>query len=330
MADEKTAEMAACAETQAHPIRRAVVLEGGISSEREVSLLSGRGVKEALASKGIEVESWDPATDSVGALEEGRYDAAFIALHGKLGEDGSIQGLLNTIGLPYTGPGVTASAIAMDKELTKAIWRANGISVPAGIRADSAVSDAVLERAIAEFGANGLVVKPGRDGSSIGVTKIGKNALTLESLREAVRAAGKCDAAEVLIEEYIHGREFTIAVIDGKALPVIEIRAPEGSYDFQNKYYTDVVRYDCPANLPEDSAKALREACEKAFAVLGCRGWSRIDALERPDGSFALLEINTSPGMTPHSLVPMAARAVGLSYADLCVKLLELARTDLG
>ena len=150
-------------------LERVVVLEGGISSEREVSLLSGRGVKEALASKGLEVESWDPAVDSVGGLEEGAYDAAFIALHGTLGEDGSVQGLLNCIGLPYTGPGVTASAIAMDKELTKNIWRANGISVPAGVRLTAAASDAELERAIAEFGADGVVVKPGHDGSSIGV-----------------------------------------------------------------------------------------------------------------------------------------------------------------
>ena len=131
------------------------------------------------------------------------------------------------------------------------------------------------------------------------------------------------------MEEYIHGREFTVAILDGKALPVIEICAPEGSYDFQNKYYTDVVRYECPAKLPEASAKALAAACEKAFAVLGCRGWSRVDALERADGTFALLEINTSPGMTPHLLVPMAARAVGLSYADLCLRVLGLARTDI-
>ena len=285
-------------------LERVVVLEGGISSEREVSLLSGRGVKEALASKGLEVESWDPAVDSVGGLEEGAYDAAFIALHGTLGEDGSVQGLLNCIGLPYTGPGVTASAIAMDKELTKNIWRANGISVPAG-------------------------VKPGHDGSSIGVTKLDRDALSLHSLRAALNAAAERDAAEVLVEEYIHGREFTVAILDGKALPVIEICAPEGSYDFQNKYYTDVVRYECPAKLPEASAKALAAACEKAFAVLGCRGWSRVDALERADGTFALLEINTSPGMTPHSLVPMAARAVGLSYADLCLRVLGLARTDI-
>ena len=316
-------------ETLESPLRRVVVLEGGISSEREVSLLSGKGVKEALLSKGLEVESWDPAVDSVGGLEEGAYDAAFIALHGVLGEDGSVQGLLNCIGLPYTGPGVTASAIAMDKELTKNIWRANGISVPAGVLVTANASDETLEQAAAEFGAEGLVVKPGRDGSSIGVTKLKCGEVSLEALRAAVDAAAKGGSDEVLIEEYIHGREFTIAVLDGKALPVIEICAPEGSYDFQNKYYTDVVRYECPAKLSEDAAADLARACEKAFAVLGCRGWARVDALERADGSFALLEINTAPGMTPHSLVPMAARAVGLSYADLCLKVLGLARTDI-
>ena len=261
-------------------------------------------------------------------LEEGGYDAAFIALHGKLGEDGSIQGLLNCLGLPYTGPGVAASAIAIDKEMTKAIWSDAGIPVPAGARLSARSGDDELLSAIDAFGKTGLVVKPGHDGSSIGVTKILPEALSLESLREAVKNAAACDACEVLAEEYIQGREFTVAVLDGEALPVIEIIAPEGSYDFQNKYYTDSVRYECPAKLSEAESAALRAACEKAFRTLGCRGWSRIDAMRRPEGGFALLEINTSPGMTPHSLVPMAARSVGLDYGELCLKVLGLAQTD--
>lgn len=314
--------------TSNQQLRRVVVLQGGISSEREVSLLSGGGVLKALREAGLEAEAWDPAVDSVGMLEEGGYDAAFIALHGRLGEDGSVQGLLNCIGLPYTGPGVTASAIAIDKELTKNVWRANGISVPAGVRLSGDASDEALLDAIARFGATGLVVKPGHDGSSIGVTKIAPEAVSLDALRDAVREAAGRDAGEVLVEEYVHGREFTIAVLDGRALPVIEIIAPQGSYDFQNKYYTDVVRYECPAKLEDERAAGLARICEKAFRVLGCRGWSRIDALERPDGSFVLLEINTSPGMTPHSLVPMAARAVGLDYAALCMRVLGLAQTD--
>ncbi|WP_295477654.1 D-alanine--D-alanine ligase [uncultured Sutterella sp.] len=312
----------------ANELKRVVVLQGGISAEREVSFLSGRGVVEALRSKGLEVETWDPACDAVGFLEEGRFDAAFIALHGKLGEDGSVQGLLNCLGIPYTGPGVTASAVAMDKELTKTLWRAAGLPVPEGERVVAGASDEELARLIARYGASGLVVKPDHDGSSIGVTKLQKDDVTVESLRAALDAAQRGGADTALVEEYVHGREFTIALIDGKALPVIEIIAPEGSYDFQNKYYTDVVRYECPAALDEAPAKHLAAICEKAFAVLGCRGWSRVDALQRPDGSFVLLEINTAPGMTPHSLVPMAARAVDLDYASLCMKLLGLAETD--
>ena len=310
--------------------KRVVVFMGGISSEREVSLMSGKGVCEALAARGFEVTAFDPATDSVEMLEAGKFDAAFIALHGKLGEDGSVQGLLNCLGIPYTGPGVEASAAAMDKNLTKLIWQAAGLPVPAGRRVTKADARdaALLESFIADFGADGLVVKPDRDGSSIGVTKLMRGDLTAEALRAAVeRAAGEGDEP-VLVEEYVHGREFTIALLDGKALPVIEIRAPEGAYDYQNKYFTDVTKYDCPADLPAEKAAEIARLSERAFAALGCRGWARVDALSRPDGSFVLLEINTSPGMTPHSLVPMAARAVGLDYPALCERVLELADLD--
>lgn len=310
--------------------KRVVVFMGGISSEREVSLMSGKGVCEALAARGFEVTAFDPATDSVEMLEAGKFDAAFIALHGKLGEDGSVQGLLNCLGIPYTGPGVEASAAAMDKNLTKLIWQAAGLPVPAGRRVTKADARdaALLESLIADFGADGLVVKPDRDGSSIGVTKLMRGDLTAEALRAAVeRAAGEGDEP-VLVEEYVHGREFTIALLDGKALPVIEIRAPEGAYDYQNKYFTDVTKYDCPADLPAEKAAEIARLSERAFAALGCRGWARVDALSRPDGSFVLLEINTSPGMTPHSLVPMAARAVGLDYPALCERVLELADLD--
>ena len=206
--------------------KRVVVFMGGISSEREVSLMSGKGVCEALAARGFEVTAFDPATDSVEMLEAGKFDAAFIALHGKLGEDGSVQGLLNCLGIPYTGPGVEASAAAMDKNLTKLIWQAAGLPVPAGRRVTKADARdaALLESLIADFGADGLVVKPDRDGSSIGVTKLMRGDLTAEALRAAVeRAAGEGDEP-VLVEEYVHGREFTIALLDGKALPVIEIR----------------------------------------------------------------------------------------------------------
>ena len=305
---------------------RVVLLMGGVSSEREVSLMSGEGVHKALVSKGVDVLKFDPKTDSLETLEKGGFDRAFIALHGRLGEDGTIQGVLNYLGIPYTGPGVTASAMAIDKDLTKRVWRSAGIPVPEGVMIDPKADDAVLEEAIACLGATGLVVKPAHDGSSIGVTKLAEP--TVAALRKALEDAAGVRGDEVLVEEYIHGREFTVAVLDGRALPVIEIRAPEGDYDFNNKYFGDAVHYDCPAKLEDEAAATLGSLCERAFAAVGARGWSRIDALQRADGSFALLGINTSPGMTPHSLVPMAARAVGMDYADLCLKVLSLARCD--
>lgn len=304
---------------------RVVLLMGGISSEREVSLMSGEGVLKALQSKGVDVTPFDPKTESLEKLENGRFDRAFIALHGRLGEDGTVQGVLNWLGIPYTGPGVTASAMAIDKELTKTVWRAAGIPVPRGVLLCANADDDELARVIEEFGVTGLVVKPAKDGSSIGVTKLAEP--TAATLREALRVAGE-RGEDVLAEEYIRGREFTIAVLDGKALPIIEIKAPEGDYDFENKYFGNAVSYDCPASLSEAQSAELASLCEKAFSVVGARGWSRIDALQRTDGSFALLEINTSPGMTPHSLVPMAARAVGLDYADLCLRVLSLAKID--
>ena len=304
---------------------RVVVLMGGVSSEREVSLMSGGGVLKALKEEGVDAESFDPKTGSLAELEAAGYDRAFIALHGRFGEDGTIQGALNYLGLPYTGPGVAASAMAMDKETTKTIWRAAGLPVPRGELVGADVSDERLGGILEAFGSEGLVVKPARDGSSIGVSKLARP--TAASLREAVAlATSKGDDA--LIEEYVHGREFTVALLDGKALPVIEIKAPEGDYDFQNKYFGDAVKYECPAAIPEEASKRIALLCEKAFAALGARGWSRVDLLGRPDGSFVLLEINTSPGMTPHSLVPMAARAVGMSYGELCRRVLELARVD--
>lgn len=304
---------------------KVVVLLGGHSSEREVSLMSGEGVLKALREKGVDAHAFDPAREPLDALLQGGYERAFIALHGGAGENGTIQGLLNFLRLPYTGPGVAASAVSFDKEVTKTLWRAAGLPVPEGRVMTGDEDDATLEAVIRELGATGLVVKPGRDGSSIGVSKLDRP--TTATLREALKLAKSlCD--EILVEEYIRGREFTVAVLDGRALPVIEIRAPEGSYDFQNKYYTDVVSYDCPANLSEEESATLREYCEKAFRAVGARGWSRIDALRRADGRFALLEINTAPGMTPHSLVPMAARAEGMDYGTLCVKLLEGARID--
>ena len=240
---------------------RVVLLMGGVSSEREVSLMSGEGVHKALVSKGVDVLKFDPKTDSLETLEKGGFDRAFIALHGRLGEDGTIQGVLNYLGIPYTGPGVTASAMAIDKDLTKRVWRSAGIPVPEGVMIDPKADDAVLEEAIACLGATGLVVKPAHDGSSIGVTKLAEP--TVAALRKALEDAAGVRGDEVLVEEYIHGREFTVAVLDGRALPVIEIRAPEGDYDFNNKYFGDAVHYDCPAKLEDEAAATLGSLCRR-------------------------------------------------------------------
>lgn len=297
------------------------VLMGGFSSEREVSLSSGEGVLKALLSKGVSAEGFDPARRSITELAAGGFDRVFIALHGRFGEDGTVQGVLEYLGIPYTGPGVKASAVAMDKSATRLVWDDAGLPLARGMTVTSAdQAQAVFERL-----GGSVVVKPDCEGSSIGVTKL-KDA-TVDAIRDALQKALKLDR-EVLVEERIFGRELTVGILGGKALPVIEIKAPAGDYDYQNKYFGNAVKYDCPAELPQAVTEAVQAACEKAFAVLGARGWGRIDLMMRPDGSFVLLELNTSPGMTPHSLVPMAARAVGLSYEDLVVKVLASATLD--
>lgn len=299
---------------------RVAVLMGGMSPEREVSLSSGSGVLEALRSRGVDAEGFDPAEQPVEALR-GRFDRAFIALHGRYGEDGTIQGVLEYLRIPYTGPGVCASAVAMDKDLTRRLWREAGLPVARGRCAKSADEAAAI---LVELGAD-LVVKPVADGSSIGVSKLsGADEAVLGKAVEEVLARGE----GALVEERIFGRELTIAIVSGRALPVIEIRAPEGDYDYHNKYFGNAVAYDCPARLTEAQDAAVRAAAEKAFAAIGARGWARADLMLRPDGSFVLLEINTSPGMTPHSLVPMAARAVGVDYAGLCLYLAAHAALD--
>lgn len=299
---------------------RVAVLMGGMSSERKVSLSSGAGVLQALRDKGVDAQAFDPALEPVESLR-GRFDRVMISLHGRFGEDGTVQGVLEYLQIPYTGPGVAASAIAMDKAMTRRVWTACGIPVARGMVVKSAdEADEVLAR----LGAN-VVVKPSGEGSSVGVVKL-KDA-TREEIAAALSEALRFDAT-VLVEERIFGRELTVAVIDGKALPIVEICAPDGTYDYYNKYFGDAVHYECPAKLEDDIQKRICSTCEEAFAALGARGWGRIDVMLREDGSFILLELNTSPGMTPHSLVPMAARAVGLDYGSLCVKILSLAGLD--
>ncbi len=300
---------------------RVAVLMGGFSSERDVSISSGTEVVKALQAAGVDARTVDPAECAIDGLAAQKFDRAFIALHGRFGEDGTVQGALEYLRLPYTGPGVQASAIGIDKSVTCALWRAHGLPVAKSVIVHSADQAAQV---YASLGGD-VVVKPAKEGSSIGVVKL--KAAGEAEIRKALEEALRLDST-ILVEERFFGREFTVALLDGKALPIIEIKAPEGDYDYANKYTGDAVKYDCPAKLPAALTEQISRACEKAFAVVGARGWSRIDVMAREDGSFILLEINTSPGMTPHSLVPMAARAAGLGFAELCVRVALGARLD--
>lgn len=295
---------------------RVAVVMGGTSAEREVSLMSGSGVLKALRDANVDAEVFDPQEQDIEELVSKDYDRAFLILHGKGGEDGVIQGLMEYIKLPYTGSGVFASAISIDKVMTKKVWESVGLSVPRGT---TVTADSNMAEIIRLLGKN-LIVKPSKEGSSIGLYRI--NDATPESLLEAVRKATE-DGMQVMVEELVVGRELTVAVLDKhdgqglKALPIIEIVAPKGDYDYEHKYFSDETQYICPAAVRDDVRDAILAAVEKAAAVLGIQGWSRVDVMLRPDGSFVLLEINTAPGMTPHSLVPLAAKTVGLSYQEL-------------
>ena len=309
---------------------RVGVLFGGRSAEREVSKMSGNGVLQALRSKGVDAHPFDPAERSLGELEAEKFDRVFIALHGRYGEDGTIQGALEQIGLPYTGPGVMASAIAMDKVMTKRIWLGHGLPTPRFAVLDKDTPREVLRTVPDDLGLP-LMLKAPHEGSTIGIAKVNG----YSDMQSGFEMCAKYDAV-VLAEEFIRGRELTVPVIgsgrEARALPVIEIRAPEGNYDYQHKYFTDDTKYLCPAPLDEALTRRVQELAVQAFHALGCRGWSRVDfMLREKDGQVEpyLLEINTSPGMTGHSLVPMAAKAIGLSYEDLCCEILQLAALDM-
>ncbi len=298
------------------------VLFGGRSAEREVSNMSGAGVLAALKSKGIDAHAFDPAQRSLAELVAEKFDRVFIALHGRFGEDGSLQGALELLGIPYTGSGVMASSVGMDKITTKIVWLNAGLPTPR-YAVLNAQSD--LDATAADLGLP-LIVKPPHEGSTIGITKVSE----AEAFKAAYDTAAALDDS-VLAEEFVTGREFTVAILGSgataRALPVVEIVAPEGNYDYQNKYFTDDTKYFCPAALPEALSEEMRRIAVEAYRALGCEGWGRVDVLlrERDQKPF-LLEVNTSPGMTTHSLVPMAARAEGISYEDLCVEILRSAR----
>jgi D-alanine-D-alanine ligase len=295
---------------------KVAVLMGGPSSEREISLMSGTGVLGALREKGVDAHAFDPAERDLFELKRDGFARVFIALHGRFGEDGTVQGALETLKIPYTGSGVMASALAMDKWRTKLVWLASGIPTPR-YRVVDASTDWM--RVVAELGLP-LIVKPVREGSTIGITKVAK--VDHDELAIAYTEAARHDSL-VLVEEFVTGQELTASIVNGRALPLIRIEAPQGNYDYHSKYFSDETKYFCPAGLPEEKELEIRAMCLRAFDIVGCAGWGRLDLILRGDGTFSILEVNTSPGMTGHSLVPMAARSAGMSYADLCVEILR-------
>ena len=303
---------------------KVAVLMGGASAEREVSLMSGQGVLQALISQGVDAHAFDPAERDLAELKRDGFARCFIALHGRFGEDGTVQGALELLGIPYTGSGVMASSIAIDKVMTKRIWRAEGLPTPAWHQVDSA---AATRQAFAELGSP-MIVKPDREGSTIGLTKV----TALDQCDAAYALAARHDAM-VLCEQFISGDEVTMAVLGSgmaaRALPMISIVALEGNYDYQNKYFTNTTQYLVPAGLPDGEEARIQELVLQSYRVLGCRGWARADVMiDARTRQPYLLEINTSPGMTGHSLVPMAAKAAGISYPALCVEVLRHAALD--
>jgi len=295
---------------------KVAVLMGGPSAEREISLISGRAVLAALRSRGVDAHAFDPAERELMDLKRERFARVFIALHGRFGEDGTVQGALEVLGIPYTGSGVMASALSMDKWRTKLVWMACGIPTPRFVMATGATS---WDRVAREFGLP-VIVKPAREGSTIGLTKVVRGA----DFTAAYALAARYDNL-VLAEEFIAGQELTASILGERALPLVRIEAPQGNYDYQNKYFTDDTKYHCPAGIRPELEDEIRAVALKSFRVLGCRGWGRADVMLRPDGTYSFLEMNTSPGMTGHSLVPMAAKVAGMSYADLCVEILKAA-----
>lgn len=295
---------------------KVAVMLGGTSAERPVSLNSGNAVLAALTRQGVDAHAFDPATRSLGDLMAGEFDRVFIALHGRYGEDGCMQGALELLHLPYTGSGVMASAVGMDKWRTKLLWRAAGLPT-----ADWAIlaADSNFAAVEAELGLP-IFVKPAREGSSIGMTKV-----TAPGTLEAAYAAAAEHDSLVLAEKFIDGAEYTVGILGDTALPLIRLEPAQDRafYDFEAKYIRDDTVYHCPAGLPEAQEMALRKLALDAFRLLDGRGWGRVDIMTDHSGNPWLLEANTSPGMTDHSLVPMAARAAGIDFDALCLRILE-------
>ncbi len=314
--------------TAVRQLGKVAVLMGGSSAEREISLMSGGGVLAALQSLGVDAHAFDPAERDLVELKREGFSRCFIALHGRHGEDGTVQGALELLGIPYTGSGVMASAIAIDKVMTKRLWLAEGLPTPRYVVLGQAAQTPAQIRTVPDTLGLPLIVKPPHEGSSIGVTKVAG----YSQMQAAVELAARYDA-EVLCEEFIDGEEVTCPVIGegatASALPVVRIVAPEGAYDYQNKYFTDAVQYLVPSGLPAAEEAQIQRIVLASYRALGCRGWGRADLMIRASDRRAfLLEMNTSPGMTGHSLVPKSAAAAGIGYEALCLQLLGMARLD--
>ncbi|MEP7370634.1 MAG: D-alanine--D-alanine ligase [Nitrosospira sp.] len=295
---------------------KVAVLLGGRSAEREISLKSGHAVLDALRRQGVDAHPFDPAEQHMEALLQQGFNRAHIALHGRYGEDGTVQGALELMGLPYTGSGVMASALAMDKWRTKLLWQAAGINTPRHILLNAQSDFAAVVKTLGLP----LIVKPSREGSTIGLSKV----MAAMDLPAAYESAARHDTM-VLAEQFIEGMELTAAILGETALPLVRIQTAGGLYDYQAKYISDDTRYFCPSGLSAAEEQAIQAQALQAHQTLGCEGWGRVDVILDKSGKPYFLETNTSPGMTDHSLVPMAAKAVGISFDDLVLRILELA-----
>lgn len=295
---------------------KVAVLMGGRSAEREISLKSGAMVLSALKNKGVDAHAFDPRDLGLEQLLAQHFDRVFIALHGRFGEDGTVQGALEYLGIPYTGSGVMASALAMDKWRTKLLWQAAGVSTPPYelLSLDSDFADVGARLGLP------LMVKPAREGSSIGMSKVA----SIEKIGAAYELAAQYDQI-IIAERFIQGMELTAAVLDNEPLPLIRLETPRVFYDYQAKYFADDTRYICPCGLPQSQERAIQDQALAAFRLLGCSGWGRVDLMLDANGTPYFLEVNTIPGMTDHSLVPMAARARGIPFEDLVIRILESA-----
>jgi D-alanine-D-alanine ligase len=289
---------------------------GGKSAEREISLKSGTMVLNALRKRDVDAHAFDPRDSGFEVLKAQGYARAFIALHGRFGEDGTVQGALEYLGIPYTGSGVMASALAMDKLRTKLLWHAAGLPTPAYQLMTARTDPAALA---ARLGLP-LMMKPAREGSSIGMSKV----ISIEKLGPALELAARYDEV-VIAERFVAGMELTAGILGGEALPLIRLETPREFYDYEAKYFAEDTRYICPCGLSAAEERAIQQTALEAFRVLGCSGWGRVDAMRDASGNLQLLEVNTIPGMTDHSLVPMAARAAGIAFEALCVRILESA-----